>query len=95
MKVITNITLRVGKGKDRSYAEPGAEIDLTDIEAEILLNPFSAVYSQLSTEILIPIKLQYLIGHIFRILGVTEEAALFILYYVNDPAYPRGYYDNS
>jgi hypothetical protein len=38
MKVISNITLRVGKGKDRSYAEPGAEVDLTDAEAEVLLN---------------------------------------------------------
>lgn len=38
MKVITNITLRIGKGKDRSYAEPGTEVDLTDAEAEVLLN---------------------------------------------------------
>lgn len=38
MKVITNITLRVGKGKDRGYAEPGTEVDLTDAEAEVLLN---------------------------------------------------------
>lgn len=38
MKVITNITLRIGKGKDRSYAEPGTEVDLTDTEAEVLLN---------------------------------------------------------
>lgn len=38
MKVITNITLRIGKCKDRSYAEPGTEVDLTDAEAEVLLN---------------------------------------------------------
>jgi hypothetical protein len=38
MKVITNITLRIGKGKDRSYAEPGTEVDLNDAEAEVLLN---------------------------------------------------------
>ncbi len=38
MKVITNITLRVGKGKDRSYAQPGTEVDLTDADAEVLLN---------------------------------------------------------
>lgn len=37
MKVITNITLRVGGGKDLRYAEPGNEVELDKADAEALL----------------------------------------------------------
>lgn len=38
MKVITTITLCIGKGKDRRYVEPGTEVDLAEGDAEVLLN---------------------------------------------------------
>ncbi len=37
MKVITNITLRIGGGKDLRYAEAGSEVELDKADAEALL----------------------------------------------------------
>lgn len=38
IKVITNVTLRVGRGQSAEYAQPGTEVELDDKDAKTLVD---------------------------------------------------------